>query len=115
MAAVRAPLAPPWPRPAAPGTRSRGSTSRDPEHVTDAAARLLRWLDAAAGEASAVGLLGFSQGAAVAIQALRLDPERFAFVGQPQRLRDARRPARRRRRSPSCARRCSGAAARATT
>ena len=47
--------------------------------MTDAAARLVGWLDMVAPDAT-VGLLGFSQGAAVALQAMRLHPERFAFA-----------------------------------
>lgn len=79
LAAVRAPLAPPWPAPGRSWYAIEGLESRDPAHVTDAATRLIEWLDAAA-PGAAVGLLGFSQGAAVALQAARLDPERFAFV-----------------------------------
>ncbi|MFE1666127.1 alpha/beta hydrolase [Microbacterium sp. P02] len=94
LAAVRAPLAPPWPSPgyswypiggasenggsgAGPRTTLDG---RDPDAVTDAASAVLAWVDRAAIGAESVGMLGFSQGAAVAIQALRLAPERFAFV-----------------------------------
>lgn len=79
FAAVRAPLAPPWPSPGYSWYPIEGLGGRDPSAVTAAAEGLLAWLDAAA-DAPAVGLLGFSQGAAVALQALRLQPERFAFV-----------------------------------
>ncbi len=79
VAAVRAPLAPPWPAPGHSWYPIEGLESRDPVHVTDAAARLLEWLDASGADVE-VGLLGFSQGAAVAIQAMRLEPERFSFV-----------------------------------
>lgn len=79
VAAVRAPLTPPWPAPGHSWYPIEGLEGRDPQHVTHAAARLIEWLDAAAGDA-VVGLLGFSQGAAVALQAMRLDPERFAFA-----------------------------------
>lgn len=79
VASVRAPLAPPWPMPGASWYPIEGLDGRDPAHVTDAARRLLQWLDAAT-DADTVGLLGFSQGAAVAIQALRLEPQRFAFA-----------------------------------
>lgn len=77
IASVRAPLAPPWPMPGNAWYpidelgRAVG--------VTDAATRFLTWLDEHT-EASAVGLLGFSQGAAVSLQALRLQPERLAFA-----------------------------------
>ena len=79
VAAVRAPLAPPWPAPGHSWYPIEGLESRDPVHVTDAASRLLEWLDASDADVE-VGLLGFSQGAAVALQALRLEPERFSFV-----------------------------------
>lgn len=79
VAAVRAPLAPPWPAPGHSWYPIEGLESRDPMHVTDAASRLIEWLDLA-GTGVDVGLLGFSQGAAVAIQAVRLEPERFSFV-----------------------------------
>jgi phospholipase/carboxylesterase len=80
VASVRAPLAPPWPAPGYSWYPIEGLDGRDPATVTDAADRLLAWLDGAAGAASAVGLLGFSQGAAVALQSLRRDPGRFAFA-----------------------------------
>jgi phospholipase/carboxylesterase len=79
IAAVRAPLAPPWPAPGHSWYPIEGLESRDPTHVTDAATSLLEWLDAS-GDWGTVGLLGFSQGASVAIQAMRLRPGRFAFA-----------------------------------
>lgn len=79
LAAPRAPLAPPWPAPGYSWYPIEGLESRDAGHVTAAASALIAWLDALA-PASSVGLLGFSQGAAIALQALRLEPERFAFV-----------------------------------
>lgn len=80
VAAVRAPLTPPWPSPGYSWYPIEGLQSRDPGAVTSAAQAFLHWLDAAAAPATSVGLLGFSQGAAVALQALRLDHERFAFA-----------------------------------
>lgn len=80
IAAVRAPLAPPFPAPGHSWYPIEGLESRDPVHVTSAAEQLLAWTDAEATAHSWVGLLGFSQGAAVALQAMRLDPERFAFA-----------------------------------
>jgi phospholipase/carboxylesterase len=97
VASVRAPLARPWPMvgnawyaidalgradgptpPEAPrdasAVRGEGVGS-----VTAAASGFIEWLDATT-DAPHVGLLGFSQGAAVALQALRLQPERFAFA-----------------------------------
>ena len=79
VAAVRAPLTPPFPAPGYSWYPIEGLDGRDARHVTDAASRLLGWLDAVGPEA-VVGLLGFSQGAAVALQAMRLRPERFAFA-----------------------------------
>lgn len=79
LAAVRAPLAPPWPTPGHSWYPIDGLDGRDSARVTDAATRLVEWVDARTA-APAVGLLGFSQGAAVSLQALRLRPERFAFA-----------------------------------
>ncbi|MCW3492440.1 alpha/beta hydrolase [Microbacterium sp. SSM24] len=80
VAAVRAPLAPPFPAPGYSWYPIEGLENRDPAHVTAAATQLIEWADAAAGAHPSIGLLGFSQGAAVALQALRLDPARFAFA-----------------------------------
>lgn len=80
LAAVRAPLAPPFPTPGYSWYAIDGLDSRDPAHVTAAAHRLIAWTDAAADAGVPVGLLGFSQGGAVALQAMRLAPERFAFA-----------------------------------
>lgn len=77
IAAVRAPLAPPFPMPGHSWFPIDGSAG--PEAPTRAAERLLAWLDEAT-DAETVGLLGFSQGAAVALQALRRQPQRIAFV-----------------------------------
>jgi phospholipase/carboxylesterase len=79
VAAVRAPLTPPFPAPGYSWYPIEGLDGRDPQHVTDAASLVVDWLDAVAPTA-VVGLLGFSQGAAVALQAMRLRPERFAFA-----------------------------------
>lgn len=80
IAAVRAPLEPPFPTPGRSWYPIEGLESRDPAHVTQAARSLLTWLDTAAADATSIGLLGFSQGGAVSLQALRLDPGRFAFA-----------------------------------
>lgn len=80
VAAVRAPLLPPWPAPGYSWYPIEGLDGRDARKTTDAASRLLHWLDAVAPAPAVVGLLGFSQGAAVALQAMRLEPERFAFT-----------------------------------
>ena len=57
----------------------QGTPSDPPAAAVEAAAdALLEWLDTL--EYTSVGLLGFSQGAAVALQALRHAPTRFAAV-----------------------------------
>lgn len=80
VAAVRAPMNPPFPAPGYSWYPIEGLQRRDPAHVTAAATRLLEWTDAAASAHRTIGLLGFSQGAAVALQAMRLDPQRFSFA-----------------------------------
>ncbi|WP_317450957.1 alpha/beta hydrolase-fold protein [Microbacterium thalassium] len=80
VAAVRAPLAPPFPAPGYSWYPIENLEDRDPVHTTAAATRLLEWTDAVASAHRSVGLLGFSQGAAVSLQAMRLDPGRFAFA-----------------------------------
>ena len=79
VASVRAPLSPPFPAPGYSWYPIEGLESRDARYVTEAATRVVEWVDAATGRAP-VGLLGFSQGAAIAMQALRLQPDRFAFA-----------------------------------
>ena len=77
IASLRAPLT------AGPGNAWFPLTFETPieEHSqnADAAAQaVLDWLDTT--ESTSVGLLGFSQGGAVALQLLRLAPERFAYA-----------------------------------
>ncbi len=79
VAAVRAPLAPPFPTPGWSWFPIEGLYQRDARTTTAAAERFLAWLDAQAHDGP-VGLLGFSQGAVIATQALRLRPEAFAFA-----------------------------------
>lgn len=80
VASVAAPPAPPWPMPGRSWYPIEGLDGRSPDAVTGAADSLLRWLDAVTGDAPSIALLGFSQGAAVALQSLRLSPERFGAV-----------------------------------
>lgn len=80
VASVAAPLSPPWPMPGRSWYAIEGLDGRASDSVTAAAEALLRWLDEAAQDAPAVALLGFSQGAAVALQAMRLAPERVDTV-----------------------------------
>lgn len=79
IAAVRAPLAPPFPTPGWSWFPIEGLHARDAASTTAAAERFLHWLDGAT-DAEQVGLLGFSQGGVIALQSLRLRPERFAFA-----------------------------------
>lgn len=80
VAALRAPLAPPFPTPGWSWYPIEGLRGRAPGAATAATERLLAWLDTVTDAAASVGLLGFSQGAVIALQALRLRPERFAFA-----------------------------------
>ncbi|PPL19159.1 alpha/beta hydrolase [Microterricola pindariensis] len=52
----------------------------DPQGVTDAARSVLDWLGALTVQPSSVGLLGFSQGGAMALQLMRLEPARFDYA-----------------------------------
>lgn len=79
VASLAAPLVPPWPAPGRSWYPIDGLDGRDPSHVTRAAEAVIAWIDAHAEDAASVGLLGFSQGAAVSLQAMRLEPSRFAF------------------------------------
>lgn len=79
VASVRAPLAPPWPTPGASWYPIEGLNGRDPGEITRAAEGLLEWIRKAVGTRP-VGLLGFSQGGAVALQTLRVDPDAVSYV-----------------------------------
>lgn len=79
VAAVRAPLSPPFPTPGWSWYPIEGLNGRMSGDITRAAERLIEWVDAAS-TGGPVGLLGFSQGGAISLQALRLQPERFAFA-----------------------------------
>lgn len=86
VASVAAPLTPPFPAPGRAwfpleGVHPRdGVRARDPRAVTDAAQALLDWVAETSEASRPVALLGFSQGAAVSLQALRLAPDRFGAV-----------------------------------
>lgn len=79
IASLRAPLSPPWPMPGASWYPIEGLDGRDPDAVTRAAEAVLAWIRDAVGDAP-VGLLGFSQGGAVALQTLRADPDAVQFA-----------------------------------
>ncbi len=74
VASVAAPLAPPWPMPGRSWYPIEGLDGRSSAAVTLAAESFLRWLDTAATEAPSIALLGFSQGAAVSLQACGWHP-----------------------------------------
>lgn len=78
VAAVRAPLPMPVPSAGAAWYPIEGLGARDGRAVTEGARAFLRWLEGA--DARRVLLLGFSQGAAIALQSVRLEPERFTCV-----------------------------------
>lgn len=80
VASVAAPLTPPFPMPGRSWYPIDGLEGRSPDATTAAAESLLGWLDVHAADAPAVALLGFSQGAAVSLQAMRLDAARFGVV-----------------------------------
>ena len=85
IAALRAPLPAgsgwAWfPIGAAGAKVNPGSPSADA--LDAAAAGVLEWLDGLPEQPASVGLLGFSQGGAMALQLLRLAPDRFAFAVQ---------------------------------
>lgn len=80
VASLAAPLAPPWPAPGRSWYPIEGLDGRDPSHVTRAAESVIAWADAHAAGAASIGLLGFSQGGAVSLQAMRLAPRRFSYA-----------------------------------
>ncbi|MGO1412315.1 MAG: alpha/beta hydrolase [Microbacterium sp.] len=79
-AAVRGPLTPPFPMPGCSWYPLEGEGSGDIDVVTESTNRLLAWLDSL-GRTGPVGLVGFSQGGVLAVHAMRLRPEAFAFAG----------------------------------
>jgi phospholipase/carboxylesterase len=80
VAALAAPLTPPWPAPGRSWYPIEGLDTRDAAATTAAAEAVLGWLAEHAAGAASVGLLGFSQGAAVSLQTLRLDPAGIDYV-----------------------------------
>lgn len=80
VAAVRAPLSPPFPTPGWSWFPIEGLHARDAGPATAAARAFGAWMEKATDAETPVGLLGFSQGSVIALQALRLQPDRFSFV-----------------------------------
>ena len=74
-----------------------------PEQVDEAAHRVVTWVQAQTRHPS-IGVLGFSQGSSIGLQAMRLDPELFAYgvvlSGFASPLAVSGDPALRRRRPP---------------
>jgi len=80
IASLPAPLAAPWPSPGRSWYPIDELERGDASAATAAAGAVLRWLDENAEDAPAIALLGFSQGASIALQALRLAPSRVDAV-----------------------------------
>lgn len=80
VAAVRAPLTPPFPAPGWSWFPIEGLHARSAAAATAGAEGFLDWLDRSIPVSTPVSLLGFSQGGVIALQALRLRPERFTAV-----------------------------------
>ncbi|MFC5928060.1 phospholipase [Cryobacterium melibiosiphilum] len=81
IAALRAPL--PAPAPVTDGWAwfpISQPGSPDPATVDTAVTAVLAWLDTLPQQPTSVGLLGFSQGGAMALELLRAAPERFSFA-----------------------------------
>lgn len=79
VASLAAPLRPPHPTPGRSWFPLE-TLGRSVEAVNPAARAVLGWLDDEAAASPSVALLGFSQGATVALQAMRLAPERLDAV-----------------------------------
>jgi len=80
IAALRAPLSTPWPGQGFSWYPIEGLNGRDPGALTAAAEAVLAWADEHARDAASIAFLGFSQGGAMSLQALRLAPERVSFA-----------------------------------
>lgn len=62
--------------------RGQGKGGVESDHADAAARGVLAWLDGLPEQPTSIGLLGFSQGGAMALQLLRHAPDRFAFAVQ---------------------------------
>lgn len=80
IASLPAPHAAPWPSPGRSWYPIDELERGDASAATASAEAVLRWLDENAGDAPAIALLGFSQGASIALQALRLASSRIDAV-----------------------------------
>ena len=80
IASLRAPLVAPWPVDGFSWYPIDAPGQPDEAGVDDAAQAILEWLDSLPNQPTTIGVLGFSQGGAMAMQLLRLAPERFAYA-----------------------------------
>ena len=80
LVALRAPLVLPWPGSGFAWYPIEGLEQRDSAGITAGAQALLDWVTQNIAPERTVGLLGFSQGGATSVQAMRLLPGRFAFA-----------------------------------
>lgn len=80
IASLRAPLSLPWPNQGYSWYPIEGLNGRDPGALNAAAEAVLAWVDEHARDAASIAFLGFSQGGAMSLQALRLAPERVSFA-----------------------------------
>lgn len=78
-ASVRGPLAPPFPAPGYSWYPLEGEGAGDIDVLTASTERLLTWIDSL-GRTGPIGLVGFSQGGAVSLHAMRQRAEAFAFA-----------------------------------
>lgn len=78
-ASPRAPLTPPFPAPGYSWYPLEGEGAADIDVLTASTERLLAWIDSL-GRTGPIGLVGFSQGGAMAIHAMRRRPDAFAFA-----------------------------------
>jgi phospholipase/carboxylesterase len=80
IASLRAPLVAPFPIDGWSWYPIDEPGRADAAGLADSTAAVLSWLDALDYAPDSIGLLGFSQGAAIAIELLRAAPERFSFA-----------------------------------
>lgn len=79
IASIRAPLPAPWPLDGWAWFTSDPECAPEADEVNASADAVIDWLDALEVAPSSIGLLGFSQGAAMTMQLMRRQPERFAY------------------------------------
>lgn len=79
IAAVRAPLAAPWPLDGWAWFPRDEQSSPQASDVNAAADAVIDWLDGLSVTPTSVGLMGFSQGGAMVVQLMRRSPEHFDY------------------------------------